>query len=273
MYKGNKGGRLGIVITIIILIALVIFSNLDKNILDRFINPFTKITMSIQGIITNIGKNISNDKEYFESLDSVKKQYEDLKKENERLEADNKKMIAVMAENKTLKEQIGIADKFQDYNVIPGYIIQKDYSNYSKVIVINLGSNDGIENGMTVVSDKGLVGYVVSVQDNTSKVQTIIDTASAVSCFISNSEKTLVARGILDSNNEIKGTYIDNDVVINEGDAIFTSGIGGIYPKNINIGRVKEIVNTQNKTNRYVIIETAVNFQDLSDIVVIKNQK
>ena len=62
-------------------------------------------------------------------------------------------------------------------------------------------------------------------------------------------------------------------MVLNEGDSIYTSGIGGIYPKNINIGKIKEIVNTQNKTNRYVYIETAVDFENLSNIVVIKNQK
>jgi len=126
---------------------------------------------------------------------------------------------------------------------------------------------------MTVVGEKGLVGHVVSVEQNSAKVQTIVDTASVVSGFISNSSKSLVARGLLDSNNKVKGTYIDNDVVINEGDSIITSGLGGIYPKNINIGKVCEIVNTQNKTNRYVYIDVAVDFDNISDIVVIKNQK
>jgi len=153
---------------------------------------------------------------------------------------------------------------------IPGYVIQRDFSNYSKIIVINLGKKDGIENGMTVVTDAGLVGYVVSVEDRSSKVQTIVDTASAVSCFISNSDKSMVTRGILDSNSKIKGTYIDNDVVVNEGDTIYTSGIGGIYPKNIVVGKVKEIENAQNKTNRYVYVETAVDFNKISSVVVIK---
>ena len=123
---------------------------------------------------------------------------------------------------------------------------------------------------MTVVADGGLVGHIVSVEDNSSKVQTIVDTASAVSALISNTDKSLVVRGILDSNNKIKGTYIDNDVVINEGDSITTSGIGGIYLQNITIGKVKEIVNTKNKTNRYVYIETSVDFQNLNNILVIK---
>ena len=124
---------------------------------------------------------------------------------------------------------------------------------------------------MTVVAEGGLVGYVVSVEDKSAKVQTIVDTASAVSAVFDNTEKSLVTRGVLDSSDKIKGNYIDNDVVINEGDKIVTSGIGGIYPKNINIGKVKEIVNTQNKTNRYVYIEPSVDFNNLSDVLVVNN--
>lgn len=273
MYKDNKNGKVGIVITVIVLIVLVIFSNLDRGIIDKITNPFTKITMSIQNGFIYLGNKISKNDEYFMSLDSIKKQYDDLKIENERLKEENQKLVVTQAENKTLREQVNVASKYEDFDVIPGYVIQKDYSNYSKIIVINLGKKDGVEENMTVVTDKGLVGYVVSVEDNSSKVQTIVDTASAVSCLISNSEKSLVARGLLDSAQKIKGTYIDNDVVINEGDSIYTSGIGGIYPKNIIVGKIKEIVNTQNKTNRYVYIETGVNFEQLSNIVVIKNKR
>ena len=179
-------------------------------------------------------------------------------------------MEVVKAENETLKKYVKLTDKYPDNNTIPGYVIQKDFSNYSKTIVINLGKNDGVETGMTVVADGGLVGHIISVEDNSSKVQTIVDTASAISALILNTDKSLVVRGVLDSNNQIKGTYIDNDVVINEGDSIITSGIGGIYPQNITIGKVKEIVNTKNKTNRYVYIEPSVDFENLNNILVVK---
>lgn len=271
MYKDNKNEKLGIIITIIILIVVVIFSNLDNNIWSHISNPFTKVVMSVQGGVTYVKNKITGNDEYFISLDSLKKEYEDLKNENDKLKNENQQLVVLQAENKTLKEQLNLTELYSDYECIPGYVIQQDFSNYSKTMVINIGKKDGIEEGMTVVAEKGLVGYVVSTQDNSSKVQTIVDTASAVSSLISNSEKSLVARGILDYNNKIKGTYIDNDVVINEGDSIVTSGIGGIYPKNINIGKVKEIINTKNKTNRYVYIETAVDFEHVTNILVIKN--
>ncbi len=271
MYRDNKNSKLGIVITIVILVFLVVITNLNNNIWSRIANPFTKITMSVQSGITYLKNKISKNDDYFASVDDLRTKNEELKKENEELKQKKQELEILKAENKTLKEHVKLVDNYSDYDCIPGYVIQRDFSNYSKTVVINIGRKDGIETGMTVVADGGLVGYIVSAEENTSKVQTIIDTASAVSALFANTEKTLVTRGILDSDNRIKGTYIDNDVVVNEGDNIATSGIGGIYPKNINIGKVKEIVNTQNKTNRYVYIETSVDFENLNNILVLKN--
>lgn len=270
MYRENKNGKIGIVITIIILVFLVIITNLSNDILDHIVNPFTKVTMSIQSGITFLKNKITKNDSYFLSIEDLKSQNEELIEENEKLKKENQNMEVVKSENETLKKYVKLTDKYSEYDTVPGYVIQKDFSNYSKTIVINLGKKDGIENGMTVVADGGLVGHIVSVEDNSSKVQTIVDTASAISALISNTEKSIVTRGILDSDNKIKGTYIDNDVVINEGDSIITSGIGGIYPQNITVGKVTEIVNTKNKTNRYVYIETAVDFQNLNNILVIK---
>ncbi len=270
MYKENKNGKIGIVITIILLIFLVIITNLNNDFWSHIINPFTKITMSVQSGIAYLENKISKNDDYFSSIEDLKSKNEELIEENEKLKKDNQNMEVVKAENETLKKYVKLADKYPDNNTIPGYVIQKDFSNYSKTIVINLGKNDGVETGMTVVADGGLVGHIISVEDNSSKVQTIVDTASAISALILNTDKSLVVRGVLDSNNQIKGTYIDNDVVINEGDSIITSGIGGIYPQNITIGKVKEIVNTKNKTNRYVYIEPSVDFENLNNILVVK---
>ena len=68
-----------------------------------------------------------------------------MKNENEKLKSDNQKLVALEAENKTLKEQLKLAENYKDYEIIPGYVIQKDFSNYSKILVINLGSDDGVK--------------------------------------------------------------------------------------------------------------------------------
>ena len=146
------------------------------------------------------------------------------------------------------------------------------FSNYSKTIIINIGKKDGVEENMTVIGNEGLVGHVISVTDTTAKVQTIIDTASSVSCSMSTTKDSIVCKGTLDEKSSLKAMYIPTDANIIQGDSIETSGLGGIYPKGIHIGTVKKVTNTQNMTDRYALVETAVDFDKLDTVLVITNK-
>ena len=123
---------------------------------------------------------------------------------------------------------------------------------------------------MPVIADQGLVGHIISVTETTAKVQTIIDTASTISCTLTTSKDTLIARGTLEKDSTLKATYIPTEATILEADKVETSGLGGIYPKGINVGTIKKVVNTKNITDRYAIIETAVDFSKLQTVLVIK---
>ena len=166
---------------------------------------------------------------------------------------------------------MNLKDKYQNYKTIPAYIINKDITNYNQMIVINVGEKDGIKANMTVIADQGLVGHVISTTQTTAKVQTIIDTASSVSCNISTSREPIIVTGTLERESTLKASYIPTDAVILENDKIETSGIGGIYSKGIPIGTIKEIVNTKNITDRYAYVETAVDFKKLETVLVITN--
>ena len=166
---------------------------------------------------------------------------------------------------------MGLTEKYGEYKTVPGYIIDKDISNYSKIIVINIGKKDGIEENMTVIADEGLVGHVVSVTDNTAKVRTIIDTSSSISCLMSTNKDSIVCKGTLESDTELKAMYIPTNANLVQGDSVDTSGLGGIYPKGIHVGTVKKIISTKNITDRYAIVETAVNFSKLNTVLVIKS--
>ena len=124
---------------------------------------------------------------------------------------------------------------------------------------------------MTVIADSGLVGHIISVTSNTAKVQTLVDTASAVTSTISTTDDTIVVQGTLDDKTALKATFIPTDAVVLQGDSVETSGIGGIYPKGIHIGTIREVVNTSNITDRYAMVDTAVDFTKLNTVLVITN--
>ena len=271
MYKNKKNGIIGIVITVIILILIVIFSNGDKN--SNFLqNAANNLVMPIQNGLTFLKNKLSGNSAFFSDLDYLKDENKKLKEKNNELEQSLRELENIKTENQTLKEYMNLAEKYKEYKTIPGYVINKDISNYSKTMVINLGKKDGVEVNMTVIGNEGLVGHVVSVTDSTAKVQTIIDTASSVSCSMSTTKDSIVCKGTLDEKSALKAMYIPTDANIIQGDSIETSGIGGIYPKGIHIGTVKKVTNTQNMTDRYALIETAINFDKIDTVLVITNK-
>jgi len=207
---------------------------------------------------------------FFTNISNLQEENEKLKQKNSELEQSLRELEIIKSENATLKEYVNLKDKYTDYETIPAYIIQKDISNYSETMVINIGSNDGIKVNMPVISDQGLVGHIISLTDTTAKVQTIIDTASTTSCVITSSRDMMIARGTISEKSALKATFIPTEATVLEGDKVETSGLGGIYPKGIHIGTIKKVVSTKNITDRYAIIQTAVDFSKLETVLVIK---
>ena len=273
MYKNKKNGVIGIVITIIILILLVVFTNSNINQISFLENICNVFVMPVQNGFTYLKNKISGNENFFADMDKLKVENEELKQKNSELEQSLRELEIIKAENETLKEYVNLKDKYKDYTTMPADVINRDLSNYSSIIVINVGSNDGIKEEMTVIADDGLVGYVISVTPTTSKVQTIVDTATAVTSTISTTEDTIIVQGTLDDKSNLKATFIPTDAVVLQGDSVETSGIGGIYPKGIHIGTIEEVVNTSNPTDRYAIVETAVDFTKLNTVLVITNNK
>ena len=260
MYKEKKSGVLGIFVTVVILIILVLLTNTENNNLTAFENATSRLVTPIQNGLTHLKNKINGNNSFFTNINNLQAENEELKLET------------LKTENQSLKEYLNLTEKYADYKIIPADVINRDISNYAKTIVINVGSKNEIKEGMTVVGDKGLVGYVVSVTDNTAKVQTIVDTASSVSSLMSTTRDPIVCKGTLENSSTLKAMYIPTEAQIIQGDSIETSGIGGIYPKGIHIGSVQRVVNTNNSIDRYAIIETAVNFEKLETVLVITNK-
>ena len=271
MYRNKKSGIIGIVITVIILILIVIFSNGDNN-SSFFENAATNLVMPIQNGLTYLKNKIGGNSTFFTDINNLKEENEELSQRNSELEQSLRELENIRSENETLKEYLGLTEKYGEYSTVPAYIINKDISNYSKTIVINVGTDDGIKENMTVIADQGLVGHVISVTSDTAKVRTIVDTSSSVSCLLSTTDESIVCKGTLEEESALKAMYIPDDDGIIQGDSVETSGLGGIYPKGIHVGSIKRVVNTQNATDRYAIVETAVDFDKLDTVLVITNQ-
>ena len=271
MYKGKKNGIIGIIITIIILILLVVLTNTKNSNLSYFENIADKLVNPIQNGLTFLKNKIHSNNSFFTNINDLQNENDELKQKNNELEEKLREFESVKAENQTLKEYMKLTEKYSDYKTVGADVISRDISNYSKTIVINAGKNSGIKENMPVIASEGLVGFVISATDNTAKVQTIVDSSSNTSSVISSSKESVICKGMLEGKNELKAVYIPTDAQIASGDSIETSGLGGIYPKGIFIGKVNKVINGSNINDRYAIVDTGVNFNKLDTVLVITN--
>ncbi len=197
MYKNKKTGIIGIIITIVVLIILVLLTNIEMGSFKGMENAFNKIVMPIQNGLTYLKNKISGNNAFFEDINNLKAENDALREENNKLQEDLRELEIIKAENSTLRSYNNMSEKYKEYTTVPAYIINKDISNLSNTMVINVGSDDGIRENMPVITTEGLVGYVISTTNNTAKVQPIIDPATSVSSSISTSRDGVIAKGIL----------------------------------------------------------------------------
>lgn len=197
MYKNKKTGIIGITITIIVLIVLVLLTNIKLGSITGIQNAFSKLVMPVQNGLTYLKNKISGNNAFFEDINNLKSENENLRKENEELEEKLRELEIIKAENTTLRSYNNMSEKYADYTTVPAYIINKDISNLSDTMVINVGSNDGIKENMPVITTEGLVGYIVSTTDKTSKVKPLIDPSTSVSSAMSTTRDGVIVKGIL----------------------------------------------------------------------------
>ena len=240
MYKEKKSGILGIVVTIIILIILVLLTNTENNNLSAFESATSKLITPIQNGLTHLKNKLNGNNSFFTNINNLQTENEELKKKNSELEQELRKLETIKTENESLKDYMKLTEKYADYKTIPADVINRDISNYAKTIVINVGTKNGIKEGMTVIGDEGLVGYIISVTENTAKAQTIVDTASSVSCLMSTTRDPIVCKGTLEDKSTLKAMYIPTEASVIQGDTIQTSGLGGLYPKGLQNNRLKK---------------------------------
>ena len=124
---------------------------------------------------------------------------------------------------------------------------------------------------MAVIAEGGLVGYIESVTSNTAKIISILDAGNAISARVTRTRDTVVSKGSINlaEDKQMKITNIPTGVTLVEGDKIETSGIGGIYPKGILIGKVKSFEQKNNPIENEAILESYVDFNKLETVAVI----
>lgn len=202
------------------------------------------------------------------------------KRENERLRQElnelRQKVIDynnLKNENNLYKQYLGIKGNNPDFDLEPAIVIGRDPTQPDYSFTIDKGSLNGVEPKDAVISKDGLVGIVSEVGLTYSKVITILDPSVNVGALNSRTREDGVVGGAVELSSQgfCKMSYLSRDSQTQIGDIISTSGLGGIYPKDIVIGIVKELKPDNQGLSQYAEIETAADCRNIKDVIVIKS--
>lgn len=196
-----------------------------------------------------------------------------LASENERLkgrtlelEAERNRLLEAEATNRRLRELLEFRSQLPSGSLTAA-VIANSASTWFHSFILNKGSADGVLQGMAVVSPVGVIGQVVAVTSNSSKVLLITDPHSGVDVFDQRSRARGIVSGSLESGPMMKYSKRSED--IQEGDRLITSGLDGIFPKGLLVGTVVKVRKKSFGLFQYVEVALAVDPSRLEEVLVV----
>lgn len=208
---------------------------------------------------------------YFKNQDDLRIENAQLKAKVDELSSKENSLEEYKAENERLRKVLELKTDLRSYSTVSAQIIAKDTGNWFENFVIDKGTNDGIENGAAVITPAGLAGCVYDVGSNWAKVSAILNPQTPVSAVVTKTGDNGIVEGdmaLIDRQLCIM-RYLNKNANISVGDSVESSGLGGVYPRGIVIGRIKEIKDSDDGISKEALIEPACEFSNISFVLVV----
>lgn len=238
-------------------------------------NVVTSVFTPMQKGINTVGKWITDKKELVTNIKDLQEENKQLKEQLAETTYENRILQQEGYELDTLRDLYKLDKRYPSYPKVAATIISKDTNNWYNRFIIDKGSDDGLEVGMNVLAGNGLVGIIVKVGHNNATVRSIIDDASNVSgMFLKTNDPCnvkgnleLIDKGLI----EVQG--IDKDAKVKDGYEIVTSAVSSKYLEGILIGYISDITVDSNNMTKSGYLTPAVDFSNLTTVLVITELK
>ena len=236
-----------------------------SDVVSFIVSPFQKAAYHIKDGTNNFFSMFRSNANYARENKELKEKVADLENQLRQTET-------YIKENDRFRQMLELKQKNADNEYVVADILSKDMTNWSNSFTIDKGLVDGITKDCTVITVEGLVGHISEVGRNWAKVVTIIDSSSSVGSTITRLNVNTVINGdiTLTAEGKCMMNYITKDTNLEIGDYAVTSGMGGIYPEGLYIGKVTELNDDPSGLSRTAVIDPGVDFYHLSEVMVIK---
>lgn len=265
-----------VTIMTILCLGLIVLSLSSKFSFDPVRNALGYVIVPFQNGINQVGDWMTEQKDGFQSMKKLSKENKKLKEQVNELTAKNNNLSQEQEEVERLRALYNLDQDYSEYEKIGAQVIGKDSGNWYNTFIINRGTEDGISVDMNVIADGGLVGIVTKTGKDWATVRSIIDDSSNVSASVTSISQNCIVTGDLQMMDEGKIRFIqltDKENQVQEGDKVVTSSVSNKFLKGILIGYVSEVQDDANKLTKNGTIIPAVDFENIQEVLVIKQLK
>jgi rod shape-determining protein MreC len=223
------------------------------------------LQMGVSGTVDEAGNVVSTIRRVRDLAD----QNAEYKDEIDQLQSEVVRMKDLETENADLRNLLGMKARTGPGDYVPVQVIARDDTPYVQAVTIDHGANDGIRQDEVVITNQGLVGRVETVDPTTSKVRLINDLNSSVSVRLQTDSRTTgILRGQSQGNLMVIA-YIPQTDTVSPDDVVETSGLGGVYPEGLVVGKVSRVERNDADPFQAAIVESAVALDKLERLYVL----
>ncbi len=233
-----------------------------KRILLESVSPFLKATAYLKHSAKEIWDS-------YVDLRLVRQENVRLHEEIEALQARLRMLEEARLENQRLKSLLELGER-EPFRVAPAGVVGKDATNWFHSVLIDQGTRHGIGRHMAVIAPGGLVGQVVDVSPSSARVLLITDPVSSVGVILQTSRVTGLLVGAQTGRLRIR--YLPIRAEVRTGEDVITSGLGGVYPKGILVGKVVGVDRRSGALFQEATVEPSVDFYRLEEVLVVRGE-
>ncbi len=259
------------IVTVVILILMAV-STVTSDKANVAGDAVGTVVTPVQKVFRSIGSATGNFFSRFKSNSYYREENERLSAEVAKLEEETRELNALRNENERLRGLLSLEETYGDYEMVGARVVAKDPGAWYSAFKIDKGTADGLKKYDAVMTDKGLVGYIYEVGSTWSSVVSVIDSKSAAGCIIERTGDTAVVEGSVELMTEgnCHLSYLSRDAEVAVGDFVETSGLGGIYPEGLLIGKIKSLSVDSQGLYYEAVVEPAVDFERVAEVMVIR---
>ena len=263
----HTGGRSFIILSLLSIVLLTVSARMGtEGPLEMVRGGFSTITMPFRMAGSAIAMPFQGIGNIFSNLTADQQTLSDLKAENEQLRSRNAELEET---NQSTQRLQGLLDLKNTYNLqsTGARVISGSTDSFNNTIVIDKGTSSGLAVGMPVVDSGGVIGQIIECSPTTSTVRLITDEKSGVAAMVQSSR----AQGMLmgSASRQITLNLINTNQKVAVGDTVVTSGLGGVFPKGLPLGKVTSVEAAPGSLYYTIVVEPYGNVSTNEEVMVI----